>query len=372
MKKSEYGHGVATRNAGKREQEILKILESSNRLKYYAMPACIFAVITFFSWCFFWSYYQGVNVHCTNEAMLLGNQTCAASEVAFDIELHQYVSMMTAGILFSFFITQVLQLLEYEVRNSFRVTAVYCTAVINIIAAIAHYSMARGWFPKAISIFGRINHVARWGEWVSLVPLLMIMMTSLDVRNQSERQLIFEATVCQLVSVVLGGTASLSSNYLLSIIFMVISCTLYLHLYYVLWRSLNHYNKLTTSKDSKTKETIQHHSDTKDQEKSITVRDATSQVELLTATMSVKLVIVCTFTWTIKIMIYGLGVMNLITNTHEAIAQSLTDCVSKGIYARTLCTSHGTTMSPESLLRRMLLLEEQANASIRQVTFSTC
>lgn len=365
MKKSQYGYGIAARNASKREGEIIKILESSNILKYYAPYACSFAFISFFLWCYIWSYYQDIIVFCGGQEISQSNKTCSSSSVLFDDESFRYVSIITSSILFSFFLTQLLQLLDFETRNSFRVTAVYCTAVINLIASISHYSMAKGWFPAVINLYGRISHVARWGEWVSLVPLLMIMMTSLDVRNVRERQLIVEASTFQLVSVFLGGIANLSSNYNLSVVFSVVSTVLYLHLYYVLWRSLRRYNKLLKESNARASRR-----DESDQPSGITTKEAASHVELLAATMSVKLALVCAVTWTLKLVIYALGTANALTQTQEAIIQSLTDCVSKGIYARTLCTSHGMVMSPEGLLRRMLLLEEQANASIRQVLLS--
>jgi hypothetical protein len=43
------------------------------------------------------------------------------------------------------------------------------------------------------------------------------------------------------------------------------------------------------------------------------------------------------------------------------------DVVAKVLYARALCTSHSSIISPEDFLAALLLQEEQSNASIRQV-----
>lgn len=363
MKKTTYGQGVAAENASKREKDVLKILESSNKLRIFAPFVCGFSVITFIGWCFIWSQYTDIILYCLNITSV--DSTCSKQTIDFDNELFQYVSLVTSSILFSSFISQVLQIFDYDVRNSFRITAVYCTAVINLIATAAHYSMAKGWFPTVISIFGRVNHVARWGEWVSLVPLLMVMMNSIDIRDSSDTRLLVEASLCQLFSVVFGGVSSLSPNRPLAIVLMIVSCLLYLHIFYVLWRALHRYNGLLRDNSKDTNSTSIEGN--LNQAESLSTKDVIAELELMTATLSVKLAIACTITWTIKVALYGLGVMNVISQTQEAIFQSVMDCVSKGLYARTLCTSHGTAMSPEGLLRKMLFIEEQANASIRQV-----
>jgi hypothetical protein len=367
MDSSPYGHGVATVNAGKRESEVLKILESSNKLPDYAPILCTFSALVFLIWCFIWSNYADVMLYCLNITSV--EATCAkeSNNIEFDNDMFKYVSIITSSILFSSFLAQVLQLFDHDVRHSFRFTSVYCTAVINIIATTAHYSMARGWFPTVISIFGRVNHVARWGEWASLVPLLMVMMNSIDIRNSSDARLLVYAALCQLFSVVFGGVASLSPNRPLAFVLMAISCILFLHIFYVLWRALHRYNQLIRHKYKSfhPKYMSQRNFDQID---NLSTKDVIEQIELMTATLSVKLVIACTITWTIKVALYGLGVMNLISHTQEAILQSVMDCVSKSLYARTLCTAHGAAMSPEGLLRKMLLIEEQANASIRQVS----
>lgn len=64
-------------------------------------------------------------------------------------------------------------------------------------------------------------------------------------------------------------------------------------------------------------------------------------------------------------IIFTAGMFNWIDCETELFLHNIFDIFSKLIYARTLCTAHGTTLSPEDILNKMLLLEEQSNAAIR-------
>jgi hypothetical protein len=54
-----------------------------------------------------------------------------------------------------------------------------------------------------------------------------------------------------------------------------------------------------------------------------------------------------------------------ISHFHEALLHSVLNILDKCLYVRVLSSGHGTAVSPEGLLTRMLILEERANASIR-------
>eukprot|EP01035_Chromulina_nebulosa_P019254 gene19254-25108_t len=157
--------------------------------------------------------------------------------------------------------------------------------------------MARGWSPMVISKFGRISHVVRWGEWLSVAPALMIMMHSINIRSKKDLRLLWESTIFQSLSVALGtATPTKISPF--------------------------HTSNISSSDD-------------------ISTRQILEEFEMV-------------------------GVFGYLSHTSESILQTIFDCFSKGLYARVLCSSHLAALSPEGILGRMLYMEEQANASIRQ------
>lgn len=203
------------------------------------------------------------------------------------------------------------------------------------------------------------------------------MMNSIDVRSRGDFLFLWEATLIQVVSIVTGAIASLTQSWDLALILMVISCSCYAHIYYVLYRTIIRYRNLVNEDVSKRRLRDKEYLTFSNREVDDSLSRRTDrllpiniiqQVEFSNSTMALKLATFCTVTWTIKIGIYAAGVFNLISQTQEAVSQSIMDCVSKSIYARVLCSSHISVLSPEGLLARILRMEERANASIRQVS----
>ena len=403
--KHKYGRTVASELASKREAEALTILQSTNKLPKYALVVSIYSFTAYFLW---YSYFYLNNDTCTDHELKL------CPKPLFDETLFRQVSLVTSGVFISSFFIHILQGLESEVKDSIRTVPIYCTAVINLIAFISHFSMSQGLFPTVTSVWGRASHVSRWGEWISLVPFLMIMMNSIDVRDKNDVYFMFLSTLLQLFSVITGAIASFTTNVLLAYLLMILSCVSYSHIFYCAYRAIQRYKQFTrlvnsnrnffnrsshnhnssSSDSTPTAAKVDSNSiDTRDQNivndndvtitneflsseeesneshfisKSMSTKDIILHVEQVGTLMSIKLTVYCALTWTIKVGIYGLGCLNLISHEFEAISQSVMDCVSKCFYARILCTSHGSALSPEGLLGRMLRMEENANASIRQ------
>lgn len=215
------------------------------------------------------------------------------------------------------------------------------------------------------------------------------MMNSIDIRDASDERVLWEAAACQTISVILGALASIIQNWEISVILMAISVLFYSHIFYVMLRAMRRYNLLLSnhrkkpSKRSKVaapyasedilRDNNYYHAKINSMEASYTEEaDLThstiiEQVEFMNSSMSLKLVVFCTITWTVKVVVYGFGVLNFLSPTQEEVFQSVLDCVSKSVYARVLCTSHVSSVSPEGLLGQVLKMEEKANASIRQV-----
>jgi hypothetical protein len=80
-----------------------------------------------------------------------------------------------------------------------------------------------------------------------------------------------------------------------------------------------------------------------------------------------KLALYCAVTWLLMLVVTVLAHRHRISHFHEALLHSVLDILDKCLYVRVLCSGHGTAVSPEGLLTRMLILEERANASIRLV-----
>lgn len=85
------------------------------------------------------------------------------------------------------------------------------------------------------------------------------------------------------------------------------------------------------------------------------------------ATLSFQLLFYSTFLWIAVAIVFFCGLFKVIPPEMEHLLHSFVDLVMKSLYAQVLCTSHGTVLSPEGLLMRLLVLEERANAAFRQV-----
>jgi len=408
-----YGKNVAATTASKRESEALDILKSSNKLKEYGPMVCLYLVLSYLMWYYYWnlnleSYNSICYITKTHTIDKLDPILCPYRDITFDIDSFELVSHLTTGVFATLLILHLLQLLECDIRHSYRLPAVYCTSVINFIAFFSHLSMARGWSPMVISRFGRISHVVRWGEWLSVAPALMIMMHSINIRSKRDLKLLWESTIFQSISVALGGYSSFTQNIYSALILLGLSCIFYCHIYYVVYRAYQSYKILVSTNNlrkmklfnepkinketnnirrnikSKSDEILStnnspHHSGTAtptnispfntsnlSTNDDISTRQILEEFEMVGAIISVKLAVYCTITWTLKVIIYMLGVLGYLSHTSESILQTIFDCFSKGLYARVLCSSHVAALSPEGILGRMLYMEEQANASIRQ------
>lgn len=216
-----YGAGLADELASKREHKILSVLLSANKLLDYSRYLYIYPLIVFPAFTGYWTLY-GVNtiegqykcfdtyMHPYDEGIYSDSawywtlstylksfihrniqnnlqqykyeahshqhENTECPYIYFNESLFKTVSYAVCGAMLSSLITQLIQLSDIEYKERQRRTPIICTAIINSTALFTHLSMARGWFPKVVSVFGRLSHVARWAEWVSLVPVLMVSL----------------------------------------------------------------------------------------------------------------------------------------------------------------------------------------------------
>ena len=90
--------------------------------------------------------------------------------------------------------------------DSRRRGVVYCILTTNAVAAHAHFLIFQGAMPVWLSCHGRPQHAARWAEWIALVCLIVTIMRALDCGDRKE---VFRAALVQFVSIVSGMASSM-------------------------------------------------------------------------------------------------------------------------------------------------------------------
>ena len=244
-----------------------------------------------------------------------------------------------------------------------------------------------------------MSHVIRWGEWIAIAPILMVMMHSLDVQSAVDEKFLTISTAIQQASILIGFLShwlALSKTSFFLCVLIQFACNL--QIVYILLRSLRRYravHHLVTAAHGKKVDQSPLHSmiSTKmrmkdelnasggsgaskdgfegETEEGLIEKEGHNDVLVAVKNVGIiiafKLSIYCFLTWMLLLAVNTLGLTHLITHYQEAVLLSIVDVIDKCLYVRVLCSGHGTAVSPEGLLTRMLILEERANASIRLV-----
>jgi hypothetical protein len=216
------------------------------------------------------------------------------------------------------------------------------------------------------------------------------MMHALDIQNDEDVSIMWISTIMQQSSVLTGAIATFTTDIRVANIMMAISFLTYFHIIFVCYRCWCRF-KLISSKFTLNNGNSHQSSDTfhfltlashkpiifssdgkiQDQSKvSMTVDNVIDNIQAVGVLLGTKLTFYCTLTWTLFVLIYSLGMLQLISIKVEWIALSVTDIIAKFIYAQILCSSHGMTLSNENILTFMLFLEEKSNISVRLFLFT--
>jgi bacteriorhodopsin len=397
----------------------LRVLKSTNQLDEYAPYLCIGCVIAFGSFCHVWVKYADQLNACymgdvpTAEDILKG-KTCAQklATVQYDYVFQKQVSVLIIGGLMSSFLLQLMQILSKRKKTAKEQTPLYCTAVVDAVAMFAQLSLFMNWFPVTVSAYGRVWHIARWAEWVAIVPVLMIMTHALDIRHPKDIEHMWFSTLCQLSAVGFGGAASCTDNVKLSQIFMLFACIFYVDIYfrvYLAYQRYKDYRKLKARKEemcrtNSLRANIQKNlhsqaqymkymdptgtsSNVYDTAAEI-VRDKLASLDTMigqlpleenrfedsifdiqnTRTLtSVLVTFTCATMWTCLVVLNFLGCLNMISVDFENVAYSVLDVFTKVLYAQILCFSHESAMySEESVLSTIIFLEEHTASCLQQ------
>jgi bacteriorhodopsin len=273
-----------------------------------------------------------------------------------------------------------MQLFDSAVKGSVRAAPVYCTAIINLISSGAHLAMAQDSFPLLMSPLGRLSLVVRWGKKLAISPVLLAMMHSLDVRSDDDMYFLVASAVIQVIGVMCGFSANIVSSTELAYALMATQLLCNMQIIYIFVRSMRRYRFLTlvmteaNDDPSPLRQLINTKLRENKGESSVKAPQKQEQDDILGAVKNVgvvialKLSVYCCVTWTMHLAVILLGLAGAVSHYQEACLVTFLDMLDKCLYVRVLCSGHGTAISPEGLLARMLILEERANASIRLVS----
>ena len=375
----QYGAGVAEALAKRREEVAMEALSATNRLSRFSPYICVYSIGSFLLWAALWHF---------------SSAACSAPVLSpEEDQAFRSLCFAFSGAFAASFIFQLMQLFDSSVKGSLRSAPVYVTAVINLVSFLTYLSMANGIFPVILSSAGRMSHVIRWGQWIAIAPVLMVMMHSLDVRNQSDVTFLNVSVVIQVAAIVSGFYASYVESRQLANVLLIVQGLCNCQIVYIVLRSMHRYrlvkNSMAGSIEEKSSQSpLQQMIASKLQSKGrlsaqySPLPDKTSSApapkegteDILAAVKNVgviiafKLAVYCCITWLLMLAITAMGLLNRLTHFQEAVLYSILDIVDKCLYVKVLCSGHGTAVSPEGLLTRMLILEERANASIRLVS----
>jgi hypothetical protein len=96
-----------------------------------------------------------------------------------------------------------------------------------------------------MNVFGRHMFVMRLLEWTALVPMLMFMTFSLDIRTDNDMINLWILTISQQFSVFTGCFANLTSNYTVAVILLVLSCVSFCTIYIALYQTFRRIEYVT-------------------------------------------------------------------------------------------------------------------------------
>ncbi|KAJ1458261.1 hypothetical protein M885DRAFT_96678 [Pelagophyceae sp. CCMP2097] len=274
--------------------------------------------------------------------------------------------------------------------------AILIVSVVSFVGFLSHLSMALAKMPVANSGFGRRQHAARWAEWCTAVPLLMLLMRMFDdavVHDQTlgaaspswqaraaakARQRLappggplvvmkwfwtdeaaagWRSFLSLTLSTYLGAVFSLAGDlfpFWLNAVLLAGSIALFCPIFFNLWRQL---------------EWARHVRDTA--EGATLVEQMGHVVALERSERRVSLCFSCSVTWSLFALVYVGGALRLYSERVEMTALDILDVMSKALYAAALGKSHLESMSPAKTLERLLSLErfatDQRRAFLRYV-----
>lgn len=296
---------------------------SINNLEQYAPFICAYSLAVFVAWNAYFVLHAPTNV-CTDVSL------CPAY-TGGDADRSDVLWSKIAAAAFGFSSIAQLPYLLAPKQSSVLKSPIFCSVSVNAIASLSHLAMALDLCPVLMSPFGRVSHVARFGEWVALVPLLVVMIHSLDIRDEFDVNYLFISSFLQQISVLCGAVASFIADTRLSLALFTLSFTLYSLIFYDMYRAaarFEEYRRLKKKDPGNVDKKLNHEGIIK----------------------SFYLTLCCCVCWTFVVLTHALGVCNLLSHKTEFMLQSIGDVVIKLFYVYILSAGQISVMNEEKLL----------------------
>ena len=297
---------------------------STNTLPRYALVTCFYCNLVFIAWFAFWRIYQPTNI-CT-EISICPQYFIPERRNTAD----EFWSKVAATFFVAASFAQFIQYMTSDKPYDLKVP-IYCSACVTSIAGLSHLILAYDLLPVVMSPFGRVSHLARFGEWIAAVPLLVVMIHSLDIRDDFDHNFLIFSVCMQEISVLSGGIASAITNYRLAVFLIIISFITFSLLFYDLFRAgirLLEYNAMKKNDPDFSKKKINKEGIFK----------------------SFYLTLLCCCCWSYAVAVYTLGMLHLISHEDEFVYQSVGDIVIKLFYVYVLSMGQISVLSEERLI----------------------
>mmetsp|Transcript_10229 Transcript_10229/g.15462 ORF Transcript_10229/g.15462 Transcript_10229/m.15462 type:complete len:839 (-) Transcript_10229:321-2837(-) len=341
-----------------------------------------------------------------------------------DTLLNQRISLCTGSSFLTSFVLRCLNLLldmcnskKELISDNSRIS--FAILTIHGVATITHFSIGLGLFPVIHSSGGRRYHVVRFAEWISLVPLMIFVLHSYDeeslidshqlhplhpgtlfcyifgpknVKNtvqflnkfspfkyclsslgpNSKASLFaqFFATfigLCPTMFDLAGYTLPPVLTWCLYLISTILFCNLFFVFYTVVSTRKTMFQKWeaesTLTKNDSVPRLIQRiENESKGSEDSsqeyytlLAMYERRSRASRL-----VLLCTICTIVWTMNVLFWFGGVLNMYSPQTETILYSATDVSSKNVFVSALGESATRLIAVESALTKLLAIEKAA------------
>jgi hypothetical protein len=230
-----------------RQLSVFKQVISFNLLRKFIPSMCILSVVVYVVWVSTWIW---IGVHHRTELDTAGgdrigsNQQCTS---AYERQQYEHGMMATTQRVTAIIhlVSTVIFLVRYKsfagpssiASDTHRAIYSY-GATVCILDTVTHLLSS---VPYALPIVVnsyfypvKAVNIILLGKWLSLKPLVMVVVLSLNVRSTRDLHKFYEGVLMQIISVGTGVAALVTRNQIVSWVLLTTSCVTYLDLFLVL------------------------------------------------------------------------------------------------------------------------------------------
>lgn len=337
--------------------------------------------------------------------LLLPNKACYSRTRPVTLESDAYddFHFLITGGYASTFVFAILEILDSKKKGMLWNSRLYCfgkyeicslkiilnltnrttpLAAISFVGLFTSLIITLHWIPPVNSVFDHPVEAPRLIQWLTTTPLLTFMMYSLDVRSDSDVMLLWFSVCLQQFSVLCGIVANFTTNYTVGVIFMVFAAGSVVWIIasaFLAFRRIGAVVEEAQRNEEDASAAAARESGNKPT-KQVMLRELKPEKissilaseENLGVIISFQITLYSAFFWALTAAVFFSGLFRVLSPELESALQSFVDLLMKCFYAQALCSSHGYVLSPEGILMKLLLLEEKAHATFRQVQYILC